>query len=98
MYGSDQIEARYILSTSMMQRITAYRKKAGVKLSLAFKDSKLYMAFHYSRPLFEPRMTASLKDESTLQSYLADLALILGIVDELKLNLNVWDTPQRKAV
>ena len=30
-YGDDQIEARYILSTSLMERILAYKKKAIVQ-------------------------------------------------------------------
>ena len=33
-YGSDQIEARYILSTSLMARITDFKEKTGKKIYL----------------------------------------------------------------
>jgi hypothetical protein len=43
-YGSDQIEARYILSTSLMRRILDFKKKTKTKIYLSFSGSKVYIA------------------------------------------------------
>ena len=97
-YASNQISSRYILSTSMMQRITEFRKRAGVKVSMAFKQSKVYIAVHHNRDLFEPSLLKSLEDTSTLEGYMDELELFMGIVDDLNLNLNIWDSPHKKAM
>jgi hypothetical protein len=97
-YGDDQIESRYILSTSLMQRITRFRQKANVKVSIAFRGSKLYVAIHRNRDLFEPSLLTSYLKEGALDCYMEDLELIMGMVDDLNLNVNIWQYTQRKAV
>jgi hypothetical protein len=97
-YGSDQIQSRYILSTSLMERMTRYREKAGVKVSFAFKDARLYIAIHRNRNLFEPGLWRSYLEAGSLDSYINDLQLIMDVVDDLHLNLNIWSTDQRQAM
>jgi len=89
-YGSDQIEARYILSTSLMERITNFKKKTGRRIHLSFIGSMVFVAVWYSRNLFEPKLFTTLLDFAPIRQYYEDLQLIIGIVDDLNLNTRIW--------
>jgi Protein of unknown function (DUF3137) len=89
-YGDDQIESRYVLSTSLMQRIVAFRKKTGRPVYLSFVGSQVFVAVPYRRALFEPTVFTPLTDFKTVEGYFDDLELVLGIVDDLALNTRVW--------
>jgi hypothetical protein len=89
-YGSDQVEARYILSTSLMARITDFKKKTGKKIHLSFIGSMVFVAVSYTRSLFEPRLFKTLLDFEPVRQYFEDLQLAVGIVDDLNLNTRIW--------
>ena len=89
-YSSDQIEARYILSTALMQRILNYQKKAGKKLSFSFSNNSMYMAIHNQKDMFEPHLYRSLLKLETIQGYLEELSLVIDIVEDLNLNTRIW--------
>lgn len=89
-YGSDQIEARYILSTSLMARITDFKKKTGKKIHLSFIGSMVFVAVSYTRDLFEPKLFKTLLDFEPVREYFEDLQLAVGIVDDLNLNTRIW--------
>ena len=90
-YGGDQIEARYILSTSLMKRITDFKKKTGEQIYLSFIRGRVYVAISRSENLFEPSVFKTLLAFSTIQKYFEDLELAIGIVDELNLNTRIWN-------
>jgi len=91
-YGDDQIEARYILTTSMMERLLEFRKKArkrtdaGGNIYLAFTQGKIFVAIDCHRDLFEPKLFASNDNFEVLRDYFETMALAIGIVEDLKLN------------
>lgn len=100
-YTTDQIEARYILSTSLMQRIKEYRGRVGGTVYLAFVASELCVAIPTSKDMLEPpspRHVARMRDdarsrarvEARLEEYVEDLRLALAIVEDLNLNLRIW--------
>lgn len=89
-YGQDQVEARYILSTSLMRRIVDFRNRANQEMRLSFSASKLYVAIPFQRELFEPKIRESLLNISHIQEYHNDLKLVVDIVDELNLNTRIW--------
>lgn len=89
-YGQDPIEARYILSPSLMERILQFRQKTGRKIFLSFVNSKLYLAVWFDRLLFEPKLFRSLLDFQTIQEYCGDIQLAVGIVEDLNLNTRIW--------
>ena len=89
-YGQDQVEARYILSPSLMRRILQCKAKFGSKIYLAFLKSMVYIAIESSRNRFEPKVFASVNDMSLINEYRYDLDLIVDIVDDLNLNTRVW--------
>jgi len=95
-YGTDQIEARYILSTSLMERIVAFRRKTGRDIYISFLHSKVAVAIPYTRQLFEPKIFTSLLDYSVICEYFDDLQLAVGIVEDLNLNTRIW-SKQKEA-
>ncbi len=89
-YSSDQVEARYILSTSLMQRILNYKNKTGHKLHFAFLHSKLYAAIPISRNLFETGIFSSKFAFKDIEQYFDDLMLAIGMIEDFNLNLRIW--------
>ena len=89
-YGTDQIEARYILSTSLMARIVEFRKKTGKDIYISFLHSKVAVAIPYTRQLFEPRLFRTLLDYGVICEYFDDIQLAVGIVEDLNLNTRIW--------
>jgi hypothetical protein len=97
-YGDDQIEARYVLSTSLMRRIVEFRKKTGRRICLSFVGSHVYVAIPYRRPLFEPRVFRSILGFKGVEQYFEDLQMFTGIVDDLNLNTRIWTKQNEEAL
>ena len=89
-YGHDQVEARFILSTSLMRRIVEFQNRTRKKMRLSFSESKLYVAIEFEKELFEPKIMESLLNISHIQEYYDDLKLVLDIVEDLNLNTRIW--------
>ncbi len=88
-YGTDQVEARYILSPSLMERIVALKQKSG-GVCLSFINSQVYIAISVRENLFEPSLFSSLLNEKRMLRYYNYLQLCAGIVDDLNLNTRIW--------
>jgi hypothetical protein len=89
-YSHDQIEARYILTPAMMERILDFKNKTGFKTAFSFVNSKMFVAIPLRKNLFEPRWygrNASLK--YTMQSF-NYLLKFTSIVEDLNLNTRIW--------
>ena len=89
-YGSDQIQARYILTPVIMNKILDFKKNTGAAICLSFKDSILYITVPYKRNLFEPKYVKSIVDYIETYRYFQDLRLFIGIVEDLNLNTRIW--------
>lgn len=89
-YADDQIEARYLLSPSLMARILGYVKRTGRIIQISFVSSHVCLAIHYDKPLFEPRLFKSVHDMNLAKEYLDDMMLAVSLVEELNLNTRIW--------
>lgn len=89
-YSDDQVEARYILSTSLMQRIIEFKRKWNTKIYLSFRNSNVYIAISMSKNLFETRLFKSVQDYSFIEENIQFLILITGIIEDLNLNTRIW--------
>ena len=89
-YGNDQIEARYVLSTSLMRRILDFKRKSGTKIYLSFTGSKVYVAIPMTKNMFEPKYFSNVNDFSPILDYYRDLTFAVGIVEDLNLNTRIW--------
>jgi hypothetical protein len=89
-YGDDQVQARYILSTSLMRHIADFKKNTKRHIYLSFIDSKICVAISYTKDLFEPKLYKTLLDFKPIQEYFEDLQLVISIVNDLNLNTRIW--------
>jgi hypothetical protein len=89
-YGDDQIEARYILSTSLMKRIVDFKKNSNKTIHMSFVGSKINIAISYTKNLFEPRVFNTLLDFTPIKEYFKDLEMAAVIVEDLNLNTRIW--------
>jgi hypothetical protein len=89
-YGSDQIEARYILSTALMRRICDYREKTKKNIYISFVDNRVHVGIYYGHNLFETDVYTSL-DFGLIREYYEDMAHVIGIVEDLHLNTRIWN-------
>lgn len=89
-YGSDQIEARYLLSTSLMKRITEYKIKNNKEIYISFINNDVFIGISYLKNLFEPNLYKTLIDFSVIEEYYRDMTLAISIVDDLNLNTRIW--------
>ncbi len=89
-YSSDQVEARFILSPSMMVRMIGLEEKFGKSLVFSFIDSNIYVAVPSKMDLFEPTIPVR-TNEQTLNQYYNAVVMTMGIIDELNLNMRIWN-------
>lgn len=89
-YSNDQVEARYILSTSMIQRILEMKKKYNTSVYLSFINSKVFIALKQNQNLFEPDFKEKITNSDYIQKFYNELGACLSIVDDLNLNTRIW--------
>ncbi len=89
-YGNDPIEARYILSHSMMKRLLEFQKKVSYPLFISFVHNHIHVGIATKKDLFEPTIFTSLLDYKQAMEYINTLRYTIGIVEELKLNERLW--------
>ncbi len=89
-YGTDQIEARYILTPAFMEKILKLKKRSNVPLYLSFRSNTMYLGIAYNKDMFEPSVFRSLLEYKISMEYIDTLHMMMGLVDELKLNQKLW--------
>jgi hypothetical protein len=89
-YSDDQVEARYILSPSLMKRIVDFKRKWNTKVYLSFRHSKVYIAIKTNKNLFETRLFKSIVDYSFMEENMRYIILLTEIVEDLNLNTRIW--------
>ena len=89
-HGTDQVESRYILSTSMMRRMLDLKQKFQAEVSCSFVESSMFIAISIQENLFEPKFGSSLLDEEYLRKYYVQINSCIGIVEDLGLNTRIW--------
>ncbi|NNE90385.1 MAG: DUF3137 domain-containing protein [Verrucomicrobiales bacterium] len=90
-YSNDQVECRYILSTSMMRRILDMKNRFGKDdVRIAFKDSSVWIAIPHTGSYLEPKIGVAAMDPTQIRQMLGELQAFLAIVEELNLNTRIW--------
>jgi hypothetical protein len=89
-YSQDQVEARYILSTSLMERIVEFKTRTRKDISLSFVGSKVFVAVPHAEDMFEPRLFRTLLDFEAIRQYFEDLNVGVEVVEDLNLNTRIW--------
>lgn len=95
-YTNDQINARYILTPSFMERILKIRDFFKKEINIAFLDNKIYIYLEFNYDSFEPNLKANLLGEnSILNIYESEILNLLNLVEELKLNQKIWKSYEK---
>jgi hypothetical protein len=89
-YGSDPIEANYVLSHSVMQRIIDFQKKLSYPIMISFVYNNIHIAIDTKKDLFTPNIFKSLYDYSQTKDYIDAVRNVIMLVDEFKLNEKIW--------
>lgn len=87
--STDQVEARYVMTPSLMERFKSLREKVG-KFKTAFVDEHMFMAIEMPSNAFEPDVQKSFLESGQVEKILAKLKIVTGIVEDLGLNTRVW--------
>ena len=88
-YSSDQILARYIISTSLMERLIHLAGIFGkYSIRLSFINSMLYLAISGLNPFVVNIL--DLDNKEMYEKHLKNIKKVADIVDYLNLTLNIW--------
>ena len=87
--STNQVEARYILTTSLMQRLLDYKRKTRKSVSFSFVDNRLYCAIPNYINLFEPALFEPFDLDFIKRNY-NPIKLYTDLVEDLNLNLRIW--------
>lgn len=89
-YGTDQIEARYILTPAMMQAMIKIVEAYGKEVYFSFIGSRVYFAIMIYRDLFEPRIFSSGVRFEDLERMNRNFGLIETLIHQMNLNTRIW--------
>lgn len=84
-YGTDQVEARYILTPGMMERLKDIRRQHG-GLEAVFDGGKIHLAISTGQNLFEDGYKGSAITRSSIAAILSDVDHITGVASQLGLD------------
>lgn len=89
-FSSNQVEARYLITPSMMERMLKLDSIFKGGITISFRHSTILVAIPDSKNRFEASVWTSLNDRSLVESDFALLRSLLAIVEELNLNTRIW--------
>lgn len=91
-YSSDQIEARYLLTTSFMERLLEFASIFSSRKSVecAFYKNKMLAFVPNNQDMFEPSVTGKVDFERDINMILQEIGLIFKMIDTLKLDLDIY--------
>ncbi|MFY0626134.1 MAG: DUF3137 domain-containing protein [Reichenbachiella sp.] len=88
-YGSDQNEARYILTPAMMEAMLTIKKAYDREVQFSFIGTRVYIAMNFKKDLFEPKLSRPVDFEDVKQMN-EQFNLISIIIHEMNLNTRIW--------
>lgn len=89
-YATDQIEARYILTPTIMEALVAIYKRYKRKMHLSFIGSRVYVAMCFNQNLFEPKVFSTVAKFKDVEFMYNLFRFNQAIVRELNLNTRIW--------
>ena len=88
-WTTNEVEARYILTPAMMDKLLSLRQAAEHPVFLGFRGNRAFLGVHYGRALFEPGIASTTSEQSILEMA-EHFALAEVVVNELDLNTRIW--------
>ena len=87
-YSTDQVEARYLLTTAFMRRFVELKIAKG-RVEAVFWNQKVYFFVTCGKDMFELPLDKNVADMKHYQEILLDFARILRAIDMLKLEQDI---------
>ncbi|SHG03242.1 DUF3137 domain-containing protein [Pedobacter caeni] len=87
---TNEIEARYLLSPLLMEKLIELNKKSSGTISVSFINNSIYIAFPRVRQLFEVQTHKSFLNAEALEEDLYVIRLMCFAIEELRLNTRIW--------
>ncbi len=84
-YGTDQVEARYLLTPAFMQYLMQLRRGLGKRMQAAFSGESLYIVANNNQNRFEIRGYSASGINEQLDSFIADLDIVFSVIRTLNL-------------
>ncbi len=88
-YSTDQVEARYILTPDMMERMLKLNKKFNTKVEFSFLRNLVFIAIHSNKDKFELDRKKPV-DKGQIKRIFAEIDSFINIIDMLNLNTRIW--------
>jgi|GEM_PF-1219415 len=89
---TNEIEARYILSSVLMEQILSFVNQHPHPLVISFHDSYMFIAVYSSKNFFDDGIGKSTPNgEYNLQGIYNDLSIFFRIIEEFDLNTRIWN-------
>ena len=88
-YSDNQVEARYILTPDMMERMLKLREKFKSKVEFSFLNNLVFIAIHSNKDKFELDRKKPV-DKTQIKRVFAEIDSFIQIIDMLNLNLHIW--------
>lgn len=88
-YSSNEHSAFYVLTPHFMEALMKFEQQNRGKVNFSFIDKTLYIGINNMRDTFELKMFRAL-DENTINEFKKELLVIKEVIDELKLNNNIF--------
>ncbi len=89
-HSTNQVEARYILSPRLMERMLELKRQFAAPIEFSFLYSRMYIAISTNYNYFEPIQAQSVLSTDYLRNYYFQIQSCLGVVEELGLNTRIW--------
>lgn len=91
-YGTDQVEARYILTPSMMERIKNLARRTKGQFYIVFNNNKITIANNSRNSKFGVGYFESLtkNNNKLLIDFYENISDQFAAIDDLKLNVKIW--------
>ncbi|ASB49838.1 DUF3137 domain-containing protein [Alkalitalea saponilacus] len=89
-HATDQIEARYILTPTIMEAMLNIRKNYNCNVHFSFIGSRVYCALSIRKNLFEPKLFGSIVDLHEIENMYHLFRVNEVIIHELNLNTRIW--------
>lgn len=84
-YSTNQIEARYLLTTAFMERLVRAVDKEKKQIIGSFEDGKVFIGVQDSKDLFELDLSKPLTDKETFKPLFEEIKQAVELVKSLKL-------------
>ena len=89
-YSTDQLEARYILTPLLMERLLAVQTAELSPIRVLFENSNIIVAIPRSGNWLEPPFFGAFDKLETLQQTIQEIISMVKLVEDLDLNTRIW--------